>query len=135
MDWVGQSDWEWGVWCWDSVGRAVDVPTQRYSTYPHPIPINTKSSPRIPTAYAPLATPHSHHLAQTPTHNTFHSFIPPTSTPAPTLLQPTICDHIHSPPYTIPPQTHPTSSQPDPLPNLNSTHLPHHSHSTNYRTL
>ena len=75
--------WEWGVWCWDNVGRAVDVPTQRYSTYPHPV---TKSFPRIPIAYAPLATPHSHHLARTPTHNTYPTFSPPNSTPAPTLL-------------------------------------------------
>ena len=39
LGWGGW-DWEWGVWCWDSVGRAVDVPIQRYSTYPHLSPPN-----------------------------------------------------------------------------------------------
>ena len=33
------------VWCWDSVGKAVDVPIHRYSTYPHPIPIQHQGSP------------------------------------------------------------------------------------------
>ena len=36
------------VWCWDSVGRAVDVPTRRYSTYPHQIPIQHKVFPTYP---------------------------------------------------------------------------------------
>ena len=49
--WVGLGVWGGGldgavcVWCWDSVGKAVDVPTQRYSTYPHPIPIQHQGSP------------------------------------------------------------------------------------------
>ena len=103
------------------------IPTQ--SSY------STKSSPPTPTTYAPLATTNSHHLAQTPTHNTYPTFIPPNSTSAPTLLQPTLSDHIHSLRTLSHPQTHPTPSQPDPLPHLNPTHLPHHSHSTNYRTL
>ena len=33
------------VWYWDSVGKAVDVPTQRYSTYPHRIPIQHQVFP------------------------------------------------------------------------------------------
>ena len=124
LGWGG--DWEWGVWCWDSVRRAADVPTQRcstYPTYPHPIPYNTKSFPRIPIAYAPLATLHSHHLAQTPTHNIYPTFIPPNSTPAPTLLQPTLSDHIHSPPYTIPPPDtpYPLPTRPTPTSHPNQS--------------
>ena len=48
-------------------------------------PCNTKSSP--PTAYARLARPHFHHLAQTHTHHTYPTSIPPNSTPESTLLQ------------------------------------------------
>ena len=119
MGWVG----EWvglgvGVWCWDSVGRAVDVPTQRYSTYPllsPPNPIQPQVFPTYPDRIRQLATPHSHHLAQTRTHNTYPTFILPNSTPAPPLLQPTLSDHIHSPPYIIPPPRHT-------LPPPNQTH-------------
>ena len=42
-------------------------------------PYNTKSSP--PTAYARLARPHFHHLAQTHTYHTYPISIPPKSTP------------------------------------------------------
>ena len=76
--------------------------------YPHsatpriPIqsPYNTKSS--LPTAYARLARPHFHHLAQTHTYYTYPTSIPPNSTPESTLLQPTRPDHIENAPYTIP---------------------------------
>ena len=67
------------VWCWDSIGKAVDVQTQRYSTIPTQSPYNTKSSP--PTAYARLARPPFHHLAQTHTHHTYPTSIPTNSTP------------------------------------------------------
>ena len=50
-------------------------------------PYNTKSSQ--PTAYARLARPHFHHLAQTHTHHTYPTSIPPNSTPESTLFQPT----------------------------------------------
>ena len=65
--WVGLGVWEGSglggavcVWCWDSVGKAVDVPTQRYSTYPHPIPIQHQVFPtyRIRMArQTPLSPP------------------------------------------------------------------------------
>ena len=49
------------VWCWDSVGKAVDVPTQRYSTYSHPIPIQHQVFPtyRIRTARQTTLSPPS----------------------------------------------------------------------------
>ena len=104
--WVGLGMWEGSglggavcVWCWDSVGKAVDVPTQRYSTYPHPIPIQHQVFPtyRIRTAR--------------------QTSIPPNSTPESTLLQPTRPDprpyqkrSVHYPTnrHTVPPanQTH-----------------------------
>ena len=74
-------------------------------------PYNTKSSP--PTAYARLARPHFHHLAQTHTHHTYPTSIPPNSTPESTRLQPIdpTLDHIKNAPtkrHTLPPpnQTH-----------------------------
>ena len=103
------------VWCWDSVGEAVDVPTQRYSTYPHQIPTQHQVFP--PTAYARLASPHFHHLAQTHTHHTYPTFIPPNSTPRSTLLQtrptPTSQPDPTTPPYpphilSYPPNPHPS---------------------------
>ena len=114
------------VWCWDSVGKAVDVPIQRYSMYPHPIPIQHQGSPD-PT--------------QTHTHHTYTTSIPPNTTPESTLLQPTQPNPTR--PSTISKtlrtlshkQTHPTHSQPDPLPHLNPTQLPHHTHYIYYRIL
>ena len=61
----------------------------QHSATPHiptQSPYNTKSSP--PTAYARLARPHFHRLAQTHTHHTYPTSIPPNSTPESTLLQP-----------------------------------------------
>ena len=110
------------VWCWDSIGKAVDVPTQHYSTYPHPIPIQHQSSQ--PTANARLTRPHFHHLAQTHTHHTYPTSIPPNSTPESTLLQPTRPDprphqkrSVHYPTnrHTLSPPNRPTPTpQPDP---------------------
>ena len=82
----------WGgvgcVCCWHSVGRAVDGPTQCHFTYHHPVHIQHQVvSTCLPTAYAPLATPQSHNLAQTTNHHTYTTSIPPNSTPAQTLLQ------------------------------------------------
>ena len=58
------------VWCWDSVGKAVDVPTERYSTYSHPIPIQHQVCPtyRIRTArQTPLSPPSANsHLPYLP---------------------------------------------------------------------
>ena len=116
-----------------------------YSYSPIPLnptqsPYNTKSSHLPPTAYAPLATSHSHHLAQTPTHHTYPTSIPPNSTPAPILLQPTRPDsrqypqhsvHYPTPRHTLPPP----NPYPPPLPHLNPTHLSHHAHSAYYRAL
>ena len=119
------------VWCWDSVGKAVDVPTRRYSTYPYPIPIQHQSSQ--PTAYARLARPYFHHL--TPTiplpyiHSTqLHSRVNSTLTnpTRPSTISKTLRTLSHK-------QTHPTPSQPDP--HLNPTQLPHHTHPIYYRTL
>ena len=85
-------------------------------------PYNTKSSP--PTAYARLARPHFHHLAQTHPHHTYPTSIPPNSTPESTILQPTRPDprpyqesFVHYPtnrhPFPLPTRPIPTS-QPDP---------------------
>ena len=86
-------------------------------------PYNTKSSPT--TAYARLARPHFQHLAQTHTHHTFPTSIPPNSTPESTLFQPTRPDprpyqkrSVHYPTnrHTLPPpnQTHShTSTRPN----------------------
>ena len=94
--------------------------------YPHsatpriPIqsPYNTKSSP--PTAYARLARPHFHHLAQTHTHHTYPTSIPPTPLPSQLYsnqLDPTL-DHIKNAPYTFP-----QTDTPYPLP-TRPTHTP-----------
>ena len=96
-------------------------------------PYNTESSP--PTAYARLARPHFHHLAQTHTYHTYPTSIPTNSTPESTLLQPTRPDHIKNAPYTIPQIDTPYPSRPDPLLHLNPTQLPHHTHPIYYRTL
>ena len=122
------------VWCWDSVGMHPHSATPRIPTQ---FPYNTKSSQH--TAYARLARPHFHHLAQTHTYHTYPTSIPSYSTPELTLLQPTnptrpstisktlrTLSHKH---------THPTPSQPDPLPHLNPTQLPHHTNPIYYRTL
>ena len=118
------------VWYWDSVGKAVDVPTQRYSTYPHPIPIQHQVFPtyRIRTARQTPFSPPS-----TNSHPSYLPYIHPiqlySNQPDPNL------DHIKNAPYTIPQTAHPTPSQPDPLPHLNPTQLPHHTHPIYYRTL
>ena len=50
--WVGLGMWEGSglggavcVWCWDTVGKAVDVPTQATPRIPTQFPYNTKFSP------------------------------------------------------------------------------------------
>ena len=78
-------------------------------------PYNTKSSP--PTAYERLARPHFHHLAQTHTHHTYPTFIPPNSTPESTLLQPTRPDPRPDQKRSV---HYPTNRHP--LPPLNQTH-------------
>ena len=120
-EWVGWSR-VYLVWCWDSVGRAVDVPTRRYSTYPHQIPIQNQVFPTY-------TRPHTHHSPRSlslpnPLPRQLYS-----SQTDPTL------DYIHRPLYTIPPQPHPSPSQPDPPPHLNPIYLLHHTHSTSNRTL
>ena len=74
-------------------------------------PYNTKSSP--PTAYARLARPHFHHLAQTHTNHTYPTSIPPNSIPESTLLQPTRPDPR---PYQKCSVHYPTNRHPYPLP-------------------
>ena len=120
LGWVGC------VWCWDSVGRAVDISKQRFPLIPMQSPYNTRSSPpspdRIRTArQTPLSPP--------------SPIVQPNSTPAPTLLQPTRPDPLPYPQTLSRSKTHTTPFQPEPLPHLNPTHLPHHTHSTYYRTL
>ena len=95
-------------------------------------PYNTKSSP--PTAYARLARPHFHHLAQTHTYHTYPTSIPPNSTPESTLLQPTRPDHIKNAPYTIP-QTdtpYPLPTRSTPTPQLDPTTPPYPPHILSY---
>ena len=88
-------------------------------------PYNTKSSPS--TAYARLARPHFHHLAQTHTHHTYPTSIPPNSTPESTLPRP---DHIKNAPYTIPqtdtPYSLPTRPTPTPQPDPATPPYPPH---------
>ena len=86
----------------------------------------TLSIPHLPpTAYAPLATSHSHHLAQNITHHTYPTIIPPNSTPAPTLL-PTL-DYTHNPRYTIPPTVtpYPLTTRPTPTLKPNPSNPPY----------
>ena len=134
MNWVDGLGWGVGlgvgvgwvgvmcVWCWDSVGRAVDMPTQRYSTYPHPIPIQHHVFPTYPR-------PHTHHSPHPilttqpklpPTIPTIPTLLPPhPSNPAPTLLQPTRpnprpypqpCVYYSTPNIPYPLLTRPTST-------------------------
>ena len=102
----------------------MDVPTQRYSTYPHPIPIQRQVFPtyRIRTARQTPLSPRS-----TNSHPPYLPYIYPTHpTPLPSQLysnqpDPTL-DHIKNAPYTIPQTdthyplpTRPTlTPQPDP---------------------
>ena len=79
-------------------------------------PYNTKSFPH--TAYARLARPHFHNLAQTHTHHTYPTSIPPNSTPVSTLLQPTRPD---------PTRPDPTRSDPRPY-QKRSVHYPTNRH-------
>ena len=113
------------VWCWDSVGKAVDVPTQRYSTYLHPVPIQHQVFPtyRIRTARQTALSPPSIN-----SHPPYLPYIHPTqlhtrvnSTPSnltrPSTIWKTLRTLSHK-------QTHPTPSQPVPLPHINPTQLP-----------
>ena len=90
-------------------------------------PYNTRSSP--PTAYARLARPHFHHLAQTHTHHTYPTSIPPDSTPESTLLQPTRPDPR---PYQKCSVHYPTNRHTLPPPNQTHSHI---STQPNYPTL
>ena len=108
------------VWCWDSVRKAVDVPTQRYSTYSHPIPIQHQVFPtyRIRTArQIPLSPPSTNsHLPYLPyIHPTqLHSRV--NSTPT-NPTRPYQKRSVHYPqtdtPYPLPTRSTPTP-QPDP---------------------
>ena len=109
------------VWCWDSVGKAVDVPTQHYSTYSHPIPIQHQVFPtyRIRTArQTPLSPPSTNsHLPYLPyIHPTqLHSRV--NSTPTnPTRPYQKRSVHYPTNRHTLPPpnQIHPyTSTRPN----------------------
>ena len=142
--WVGLGVWEgeWVgggavcVWCWDRIGKAVDVLTKRYSTYPHPIPIQHQVFPtyRIRTArQTPLSPPstNSHPPYLPYIHSTqLYSGVSSTST---NLIRPsTISETLRTLSHK---QTHPTPSQPDTLPHLNPIQIPHHTHPIYYRTL
>ena len=124
------------VWYWNSVGKAVDVATQRYSTYPHPIPIQYQVFPtyRKRTArQTPLSPPstNSHPLYLPYIHPIqLHSRVnsTPTNPTRPSTTSKTLRTLSHK-------HTHPISSQPDPLPHLNPIQLPHHTHPIYYRTL
>ena len=99
------------VWCWDSVGKAVDVSTQRYSTYLHLVPIQHQVFPtyRIRMARQTALSPPS-----TNSHPPYLSTsIQPNSTPESTLLQPTRPDLR---PYQNAPYTIPQTDTPYPLP-------------------
>ena len=120
------------VWCWDSVGKTVDVPTQRYSTYPHPIPIQHQVFPtyRIcTTRQTPLSLlstnshlPYLPYIHSTQLHSRVNST--PTNQPDPTL------DHIKNAPYTIPqtdtPYPLPTRPTPTPQPDPTTPSYPPH---------
>ena len=118
MGWVGRCVSGVGI----VLGKLWMYPHSATPRIPTQSPYNTKSSP--PTAYARLARPHVHHLAQTHTHHTYPTSIPPNSTPESTLLQPTQPDPrpYKNAPYTIPqtdtpyplPTTPTPTSQPDP---------------------
>ena len=99
MNWVDGLGWGVGlgvIWGVSGVGVVKRELWIYHTALLHLSPPNPHTTPCLPhlptTAYAPLATPHSHHLAETPIHHTHHTCpasIPPNSTPAPTLLQPT----------------------------------------------
>ena len=113
------------VWYWDSVGKAVDVSTQRYSMYPHPIQYQVFPTYRIRTArQTPLSPP------STSSHPPYLPYIHPTqlhsrvnSTPTnptrPSTISKTFRTLSHK-------QTHPTPS--------NQTHS-HTSTRPNYPTI
>ena len=104
----------------------------------HLSPPHTHTTPSLPhlspIAYAPFATPHSHYLAQAPTHH-YLLYIHPTQLPS-TPTNPTRPSPISTTLHTLSqPQTHAIPFQWDQLPHLNPTHLPQHNHSTYHRTL
>ena len=112
------------VWCWDSIGKAVDVPTQRYSTYPNPIPIQHQVFPtfRIGTArQTPLSPP------STNSHSPYLPYIHPIQLHSRINSTPTS-------PYTIQQTDTPYLLQTRPLKHLNPTQLPHHTHPIYFRT-
>ena len=128
MNWVDGMGW---LWVWDSVGRAVDIPTQRYSAYPHPIPM---SSPPIHDRKRSTRQPHSHHLAQTSTHHTYLPCLHPTelhsranSTRTNSIRPATISTALRTlshPGHTLPPPNH-THSHTSTKPIYPTIHTPH----------
>ena len=105
----------------------MEVPTQRYSTYPHPIPIQHQVFPtyRIRTARQIQLSPPSTNSYP----HTYPTSIPPNSTPESTLLQPTRPDHR---PYQKPSVHYPINRHT--LPPPNQTHS-HSSTRPNYSTI
>ena len=111
LGWGG--DWERGVWCWDSVGRAVDVPTQRYSTYPllsPPNPIQHQVFPTYPDHTAllhlsPLIPTQSHttpslsYVSRSHTHRSPHPLAPPSPNSHPQYLPYIHPTQLHSRSY------------------------------------
>ena len=95
--------WVGWVLCWDSVGRAVDIPTQRYSTYPHTKSLyNTMSSPptndriRIRTArHTPFSPPSPN------SHPPYPPYLPTLPRSHPTLLPRQLYSNNSTRPSTI----------------------------------
>ena len=87
MNWVDGMGWGVGLGLGVGVGLVAGVCLMlekwrescgyTHTALLHLSPPNPRTTPCLPnlptTAYAPLATPHSHHLAQTPTHHTHHT--------------------------------------------------------------
>ena len=103
--------------------------------YPH------SATPRIPTQ-----SPYNTKARQTPlsppntnSHPRYLHYIHPTQHHSRVISTPTNPTRPSTTSKTLRTlsnkQTHPTPSQPDPLPHLNPTQLPHHTHSIYYRTL
>ena len=112
------------VWCWGSVGKAVDVPTQHQVFPTHRIGTarQTPLSPPCTNSHPPYL-PYIH---PTQLHSRVNAT--PTNSTRPSTISKTLRTLSHK-------QTHSTPSQPDPLPHLNPTQLPHHTHPLYYRTL
>ena len=107
------------VWCWDSIGKAVDVPTQRYSTSPHPIPIQHQVFPiyRIRTArQTPLSPP------STNSHPPYIPYIHPTQLHSRVNSTPTNPNRPDPRPYQKRSVHYPTNRHTLPPPNQTNSH-------------